>query len=98
MDNEKIYIGAPVHLIWNGTESQNWVGYIRRIDWDKKVVEVGPETCVGSHLHVYEFDRLCPALFTRIMHPQLPAEIERLRRAVWSEVGKKPLKTKGKSC
>lgn len=92
--NEHIYIGAPVHLIFKGVVSRNWVGYIRRINWNKKLVEVGPEACIGSHLHGYEFAQICPALFTRLMHPQLPAEIERLQRSEWSVIGKPPKRRK----
>lgn len=85
-----LFIGCPVHVKWDGVTHTNWVGYVRRINWDAGIAEVGPETCIGSHLRPYELDRLVPAEFTRMMHPQLPAEIGRLQRARWSETGSKP--------
>ena len=85
-----LFIGCPVHVKWDGAVKSNWVGYVRRINWDAGIAEVGPEACIGSHLRPYEFDRLVPAKFTRMMHPGLPAEIERLQRAPWSETGSKP--------
>lgn len=87
--SSSLFVGCPVHVKWGGVLHTNWVGYIRRINWDARLAEVGPETCIGSHLRPYELNRLVPAEFTRMMHPQLPAEIDRLQRAPWSETGSK---------
>jgi len=81
-----LYIGCPVHI----DERDHWVGYIRRINWDAGIAEVGPEGCIGSHLRPYALERLLPTTFTRHMHPGLPAEIMRLQRATWSEYGTRP--------
>ena len=85
-----LFIGCPVHVKWDGVVKSNWVGYVRRINWDAGIAEVGPETAIGSHLRPYELDRLVPTTFTRMMHPDLPAEIGRLQRAPWSETRSKP--------
>ena len=82
MNNEntiELYIGMPVHIIWDGKPNTNWVGYIRRLDFKQKLAEVGPETIVGSHLRVYDFERLVPTKFTDDIHRNLLAEIERLK-------------------
>lgn len=85
MKDEKLYIGCPVHIVWDGEVKTNFVGYVRRINWTAKIAEVGPETCIGSHLRVYEFDRLVPTKFSSRMHPKLLDEIVRLRSEQRSE-------------
>jgi len=89
-----LFVGCPVHVKWDGVIKTNWVGYVRRINWTTGMAEIGPETCIGSHLRPYEIDRLVPATFTNLMHKDLPAEIGRLQRAQWSETGSNPHKDK----
>ena len=85
-----LFVGCPVHIKWDGKVKSNWVGYVRRVNWDAGIAEVGPETCIGSHLRLYELNMLVPTTFTERMHPKLPAEIERLKRTPSSEAGSKP--------
>ncbi len=76
-----IFIGCPVKISHVGRPpTGSWVGYVRRINWKTRIAEVGPETCIGSHLRPYEIDRLVHSEFSKVMHPKLPDEIERLRR------------------
>ena len=43
-----LFIGCPVHVKWDGVVKSNWVGYVRRINWDAGIAEVGPETAIGK--------------------------------------------------
>ena len=88
MNDKKFpFIGAPVYIKYGDRTSTNWVGYIRRINRQHKLVEVGPESIVGSHLRTYPFDRVVPGKFTNRMATGLLAEIERLRNTKWADSG-----------
>lgn len=87
--DDLICIGCPVHIKRVSGTNREWVGYVRRIDWNQRIAEIGPETCLGSHLRVHPFEDLVPASFTPRMHRMLPIEIDRLKQASWSEIGSK---------
>lgn len=81
-------IGDPVYIKRDGKPDKKWVGYIRRINWDEGLAEVGPETVVGSHLSVYSFSQLVPAQFTKAMNANLPAEILMLKSRRYTRDGR----------
>ena len=91
---DNLFVGTPVNVIHNGELMRSWVGYIRRINREAGIAEVGPESVIGSHLHLYELERLVPTEFTSRMTPRLPAEIDRLRSMPWSDTGNKNDKEK----